>query len=73
MAALFDGTHVSLADVASLSADLQDLYPGQDLDIAVINHADPLFLKKILERCREHLDRILQHGKEHRVPPGGPR
>ena len=51
LAALFDDDQASLASVGALSADLQELYPGQDVDVAVINHADPLFLKKILEGC----------------------
>jgi len=25
---------------------------GREVDLALLNHADPLFLKKILERCR---------------------
>jgi predicted nucleotidyltransferase len=51
IAALFEDGQGSLASVIALSADLQELYPGRDLDVAVINHADPLFLKKILDRC----------------------
>jgi predicted nucleotidyltransferase len=52
LAALFEDGQGALASVVALSADLQDLYPGRDVDVAVINRADPLFLKKILERCR---------------------
>lgn len=33
-------------DVAS---EFQALFPEHELDLAVINHADPLFLKKIME------------------------
>lgn len=51
IAVLFEDDHESLARVAALSVDLQGLYRGQELDVAVINHADPLFLKKIVERC----------------------
>ena len=51
MAALFEEGQASLASVVALSADLQELYPGSDVDLAAINHADPLFLRKILERC----------------------
>ena len=40
------------ARAAELGADLQECYPGREVDVAVINHADPLFLKKILERCQ---------------------
>jgi len=28
------------------------LHPDHEVDVAIINHADPLFLKKITERCR---------------------
>ena len=28
------------------------LHPDHEVDVAIINHADPLFLKKISERCR---------------------
>ena len=52
VAALFQHGHDSLAALAALSADLQALYPGREVDVAVINHADPLFLKKVLERCQ---------------------
>ena len=51
IAALFEDGQGSLAGVIALSADLQEFYPGRDVDVAVINHADPLFLKKVLERC----------------------
>jgi len=52
IAALFEADSVSLADVAALSADLQGLNPGREVDVAVLNHADPLFLKLIIEKCR---------------------
>jgi hypothetical protein len=32
--------------------ELQELFPAQEVDLAVLNHADPLFLKQVLERCR---------------------
>lgn len=35
-----------------LVADIQPFFPGRDVDVAVINHADPLFLKQILGCCR---------------------
>jgi predicted nucleotidyltransferase len=52
IAALFETDGVSLADVAALTADLQGLNPGREVDVAVLNHADPLFLKLIIEKCR---------------------
>ena len=51
IAALFEDGPPSLSRVVALGTDLQGLCPGRDVDVAVINHADPLFLKKILERC----------------------
>jgi uncharacterized protein len=52
IAVLFADADPSLERLAELSADLQVLYAGQDLDVALINHADPLFLKRILGQCQ---------------------
>ena len=41
----------SLRQHADLAGDLQTLVTGRDVDVALINHADPLFLKQILGRC----------------------
>jgi predicted nucleotidyltransferase len=41
-----------LDDQVDLVADLQSLLPGREVDVALINGADPLFLKKITEPCR---------------------
>src|SRR4051812_19806014 len=35
-----------------LIGDLQALVPDREVDVAIINRADPLFLKKIVENCR---------------------
>jgi uncharacterized protein len=35
-----------------LETDVQRLFPGQRLDLALINRADPLFLKHITSNCR---------------------
>lgn len=32
--------------------DLQKIFPQKEIDIAIINRADPLFLKKITENCQ---------------------
>ena len=32
--------------------DLQTLFHGREVDLAVLNHADPLFLKKVTEQCQ---------------------
>lgn len=42
----------SLRQLAELHADLQALFPDREVDLAVLNRADPLFLKKVAERCR---------------------
>jgi hypothetical protein len=38
--------------LADLQTDLQRLFPGQELDLAIINRADPLLLKQITGTCR---------------------
>jgi uncharacterized protein len=35
----------------SLLADLQAALPGREVDIALLNHADPLLLKRVTDRC----------------------
>jgi uncharacterized protein len=52
LAVLLDRVPESLVAHADLLADLQDLFPGREVDVAILNRADPLFLKKITERCR---------------------
>jgi predicted nucleotidyltransferase len=52
LAVLLERPNPSLKAHAELTADLQALFPDREADIAVINHADPLFLKQIVERCR---------------------
>jgi predicted nucleotidyltransferase len=52
LAVLLAQRPASLDEHVDLVADLQSLLPGQDVDVALINGADPLFLKKITEQCR---------------------
>jgi predicted nucleotidyltransferase len=52
LAALLERRPVSLNAHAALVGDLQAAFPGREVDVAVINGADPLFLKKITEQCR---------------------
>jgi predicted nucleotidyltransferase len=52
LAALLDRPGISLSDRAALLHDLQGLCPDREVDLAILNHADPLFLKKIVESCR---------------------
>jgi len=42
----------TLEAYGDLEADMQGLFPGSTLDLAIINRADPLFLKQITGRCR---------------------
>lgn len=58
LAALLERRPGSLDAYAELVADLQALFPGRDVDVALINGADPLFLKRITEQCR------LLHGSQ---------
>ena len=51
----------SLRQLSELVGDLQALVTGRDVDVALINHADPLFLKQILNRC------ALLHGSPRRL------
>lgn len=32
--------------------DLGEIFPEKEIDLVLINHADPLLLKKILENCK---------------------
>ncbi|HMH53568.1 MAG TPA: nucleotidyltransferase domain-containing protein [Candidatus Acidoferrum sp.] len=55
---VLDDPSLSLGRYADLHADLHALFPGRKIDMAVLNHADPLFLKQVTDRCR------LLHGSE---------
>ena len=52
LAVLLGGPALSFAELADLRHELQSLHPDHEVDVAIINHADPLFLKKVTERCR---------------------
>lgn len=51
LAVLLDRSNVTFQEHVELLQSLQPLFPERELDLAVINHADPLFLKKITEKC----------------------
>jgi hypothetical protein len=51
LAILLDRSNITLRDHAELVQSLQPLFPNRELDLALINHADPLFLKKITDNC----------------------
>lgn len=49
---LIDGSALSFREHAELAHELQALFPKQEIDLAMLNHADPLFLKRVTEACR---------------------
>ena len=51
IAVLFEG-EPGYARVGGLLAELEGAFPGRDVDLGLLNHADPLFLKKVLESPR---------------------
>ena len=51
LAILLDRPNVTLREHAELLQSLQPLFPDRELDLAIINHGDPLFLKKITDNC----------------------
>lgn len=51
VAVLLDRSNVTFKEQAELLQDLQPIFPDRELDLALINHADPLFLKKITDNC----------------------
>lgn len=58
IAVLFEGDDLGFKEFSEACHDLQEVFPDRRVDVAAINHADPLFLKKILDRC------VLLFGKE---------
>ena len=52
------GAEVPVGTLADLSADLARIFPGVEVDVSLMPHADPLFLKKIFETG------VLLHGDE---------
>jgi predicted nucleotidyltransferase len=47
-----EGAPLSFREHAELVHELQALFPNHEVDLALLNRADPLFLKKITEACR---------------------
>ena len=52
LAVLLERSTITLQEHAELLQSLQPLFPDRELDLALINHADPLFLKKITDNCQ---------------------
>lgn len=55
---LLEKSPLGLREYGDLDHDLHALFPGRKLDLAILNHADPLFLKQVTDNCR------LLHGSE---------
>lgn len=52
IAVLFERRPPGLDEHSEIVHEVQGLFPKREIDLAVINHADPLFLKQVLDRCR---------------------
>jgi predicted nucleotidyltransferase len=52
LAVMLDRPPASLLEHGALAADLQALFPDREVDLAVLNHADPLLLKQVVDGCR---------------------
>ena len=52
IAVLLERPRQTLEEYAAMVHDLQTLFPDRELDLAVLNHADPLFLKQVMDTAR---------------------
>jgi predicted nucleotidyltransferase len=52
LALLLDRASLSLEQLGAMRHELQHCFPDREVDLAIINRADPLLLRKIVERCR---------------------
>lgn len=52
LAVLFGHVPESYAGLADLEADLQALVPEREVDLGMLNHADPLFLKQVMDHAQ---------------------
>jgi len=52
VAVLLERPSQTLEERAAMVHDLQALFPDRELDLAVLNHADPLFLKQVMDTAR---------------------
>jgi predicted nucleotidyltransferase len=52
IAVLLATADVSLEQLGAMRHELQLCFPDREVDLVIINRADPLFLRKITERCR---------------------
>ena len=52
LAVQLDTPALSVETILELQEALQSRFPGREVDVAILNRADPLFRKKIMENCR---------------------
>ncbi len=52
LAVQLDSPDMSLETILEMQNALQSRFPGREVDLAILNRADPLFRKKIMEGCR---------------------
>ncbi len=52
VAALLEHPDQTLDEHATMLHDLQVLFQDRELDLAILNHADPLFLKQVMDTAR---------------------
>src|SRR3970040_757005 len=64
LAVLLEGAPAGLTDHSAFIGDLQALSPDRGVDVALVNRADPLFRRKITEKCP------LLYGSPRPVPGG---
>jgi predicted nucleotidyltransferase len=51
IAVYLENPDISFKEFSALIEELQNIFPEREVDVSILNHADPLFLKKILESC----------------------
>lgn len=52
LAVVLERPSSTIAARGALVHDLQTLFPDSEIDLAILNHADPLFLKQVMDSCR---------------------
>lgn len=51
IAVLLDRSQITFREHLEILHDMQQLFSEREVDLAILNHADPLFLKKITDHC----------------------
>jgi len=52
IAVMFERGEVPLRVTLEVSEELRKMFPDREIDLAVLNRADPLFLRQITDNCR---------------------